>query len=75
MKGKTETLLNFETFAAWKWETGLSRPYVTRIASGERPVTESVKDAVKAGLLAEERRLREQALGVRELFTKYVMRK
>jgi hypothetical protein len=41
---------------------GLSRPYVTRIAKGERPVTEAVKVAIVAGLRAEAKRLRSRAV-------------
>jgi hypothetical protein len=42
--------------------TGLSRPYVTRIAAGDRPVTEAVKVAIVTGLRAEAKRLRARAV-------------
>ena len=40
---------------------GLSRPYVTRIAAGERPVTEAVNLAIVSGLRAEARKMKERS--------------
>jgi hypothetical protein len=55
-------------FARW---TGLSRPYVSMIARGERPVTDAVKAAVVAGLKTELRRVRERGMIVKRALEEY----
>jgi hypothetical protein len=51
--------------------TKLSRPYITRIAAGERPVTQTVAAAVITGLRAEVKRLQTQAVMVATLAYNY----
>jgi transcriptional regulator with XRE-family HTH domain len=50
---------------------GISRPYVSRIATGNRPVTQSVAVAVIEGLRAEVKRLNAQAAIVAATAEKY----
>jgi DNA-binding transcriptional regulator YdaS (Cro superfamily) len=50
---------------------GLSRPYVSMIARGDRPVTQTVAVAVIEGLRAEVKRLNAQAAIVAALADKY----
>jgi hypothetical protein len=51
--------------------TGLSKPYVNFIATGNRPVTQAVAVAVIEGLRAEVKRLNAQAAMVAGLSEKY----
>jgi hypothetical protein len=59
----------------WRGEfarmTGLDRSYITRIAAGDRPVTQTVAVAVIEGLRAEVKRLNAQAAFVAALSEKY----
>jgi transcriptional regulator with XRE-family HTH domain len=50
---------------------GISRPYVSRIATGNRPVTDEVRAKVIAGLRAEVERHRARAINVLELLREY----
>jgi predicted transcriptional regulator len=54
--------------------TGLSQAYISKIAAGDRPVTDAVHDAVTAGLKAESKRLRAQADELRAMWNDYVTR-
>ncbi|WP_159011794.1 hypothetical protein [Bradyrhizobium sp. S69] len=49
----------------------LSRPYVSMIAKGDRPVTDAVKAAVIKGLHAELRALRARGMAVSRFLLEY----
>jgi hypothetical protein len=51
--------------------TKLSRPYISMIARGERPVTDAVKSAVAKGMLAEIKQLRGRAVEITKLLAEY----